>query len=95
MRVTVATEVESHRTKKLDSTMTNILGGLECDTCRTILQGKETGQWLSVMPSNLNGTELSAQEFRDALLLHHAKTPGNLTYLSDGFGAKFDIHHAL
>jgi hypothetical protein len=49
------------------------------------------GQWLSVMPSTLNGTELSAQEFRDALLLRHARTPGDLPSHCDGCGAKFDV----
>jgi hypothetical protein len=47
------------------------------------------------MPSTLNGTELSAQEFRDALLLRHARTPGNLPSHCDGCGVKFDVRHAL
>jgi hypothetical protein len=68
---------------------------LDCDTRRTILLGKEIGQWLSVMPSTLNGTELSAQEFRDTLLLRHARIPGDLPSHCDGCGAKFDVRHAL
>jgi hypothetical protein len=47
------------------------------------------------MPSTLNGTELLAQEFRDTLLLRHARTPGNLPSHCDGCGAKFDVRHAL
>jgi hypothetical protein len=48
------------------------------------------------MPSTtLNGTELLAQEFRDALLLRHARTPGNLPSHCDGCSAKFDVRHAL
>jgi hypothetical protein len=31
-----------------------------CNNWRTILQGQETGQWLPVLPSTVNGTELSA-----------------------------------
>jgi hypothetical protein len=76
IRAVVMAELKSHRTKKPDSTLDFILGGLDCDTCRTIQQGKETGQWLRAMPSMLNGTELSAQEFRDAHLLCHATTMG-------------------
>jgi hypothetical protein len=68
---------------------------LDYDTRRTILRGKETGQWLSVMPSTLNGTKLSAQEFRDTLLLRHERTPGDLPSHCDGCGAKFDVRHAL
>jgi hypothetical protein len=95
VRSAVATELKSRRTEKNDSTLTSILAGLDCDTRRTLLRGKETGQWLSVMPSTLNGTELSAQEFRDALLLRHARTPGDLPSICDGCGAKFDVRHAL
>jgi hypothetical protein len=48
------------------------------------------------MPSILNGTEeISAQEFKDAIFLHHTRTPGNLPSLCDGCGAKFDVRHAL
>jgi hypothetical protein len=47
------------------------------------------------MPSTLNGTELLAQEFRDVLLLHHARTPGDLPSHCDGCGVKFDVRHAL
>jgi hypothetical protein len=47
------------------------------------------------MPSTLNGTELSSQEFRDALLIRHARTPGDLPSHCDGCGAKFDVRHAL
>jgi hypothetical protein len=43
----------------------------------------------------LNGTELAAPEFRDALLLRHARTPGDLPSHCHGCGAKFDVRHAL
>jgi hypothetical protein len=91
----VTAEVKSRRTDKQDSTLSSILADLDCDTHRTILRGKEIGQWLSVMPSTLNGTERSAQEFRDALLLRHARIPGDLPSHCDGYGAKFDVCHAL
>jgi hypothetical protein len=48
---------------------------LSCDTWRTILWGQETGQWLPVLPSNVNGMELSAPELCDALLLRYARSP--------------------
>jgi hypothetical protein len=47
------------------------------------------------MPSTLNGTELLAQEFRDALLLCHVRIPGDLPLHCDGCGDKFDVRHAL
>jgi hypothetical protein len=32
---------------------------------RIIERGQRTGAWISVQPSTINGTELSAEEFRD------------------------------
>jgi hypothetical protein len=95
VRTAVTTELKLRRSVQLDSTLDSILGTLDCDTRRTILRGKETGPWLSVMPSTLNGTELSTQEFRDALLLRYARTPGDLPSHCDGCGAKFCVRHAL
>ena len=54
--------------------MTLLTSKLPCDDRRTILRGQETGQWLSVLPSTVNDTELSAVEFRDALNLRYART---------------------
>jgi hypothetical protein len=54
-----------------------------------------TGQWLSVLPPTANGTELSAQEFRDALLLRYARCPPDLLIQCDGCQQKFSVHHAL
>jgi hypothetical protein len=47
------------------------------------------------MPSTLNGTELSPQEFRDTLLIRLARTPGDLPSHCNGCGGKFDVRHAL
>jgi hypothetical protein len=42
---------------------------------RIIKRGQRTGAWLSVLPSTVNGTELSGQEFRDGLHYRFAITP--------------------
>jgi hypothetical protein len=55
----------------------------------------ETGQWLSILPSTINGTKLSAQEFRDALLLQYAHSPGDLPSHCDSCDATFSVRHAL
>ncbi len=47
------------------------------------------------MPSTLNGTKLSPQEFRDSLHLRYARSPGDLPVHCDGCDAKFSIRHAL
>jgi hypothetical protein len=47
------------------------------------------------MPSTVNGTELSAQEWRDAFFLRYGRSPGDLPSLCDGCGQKFSVQHAL
>jgi hypothetical protein len=49
------------------------------------------------MPSTLNGTELSPQEFWDSLHLCYARTVGDLSTHYNAMAAtqKFSIHHAL
>ena len=54
-----------------------------------------TGAWLSVPPSTVNGMELSAQEFRDALSMRYGEALSNLPALCDGCGAPFTLQHAL
>jgi hypothetical protein len=62
---------------------------------RALTRAKENGRWLSVTPSTVNGTELSAQEWRDAAHLRHGRAPGDLPSHCDGCGQKFSIPHAL
>jgi hypothetical protein len=62
-------EVKTRHTSLLESQLKEILDALPPDTHRAILHGRETGQWLSILPSIINSTILSAREFRDALFL--------------------------
>ena len=78
-----------------DAELASVLDLFPAAEKRIILRGKTTGQWLSVHPSSINGTQLSATEFRDALLMRYAHTPGNLPSKCDGCGQKFDLRHAL
>jgi hypothetical protein len=80
---------------KDDSELKSILSNLSCDLHRTIFRVKATGQWISVMPSTVNGTVLSAQEYRDAFLLRHGRCPGDVLPHCDGCGPKFSVRHAL
>ena len=54
-----------------------------------------TGVWLSVLPYTVNGTELGTQEWMDYLFLLYFINPPELPEHCDGFGAAFDIFHAL
>ncbi len=61
----------------------------------SIARGQETGAWLSVLPSTVNGTELSAKEFRDALTIRYGELPSNFPHKCDGCNAHFTLQHAL
>jgi hypothetical protein len=82
-------------TAELDKTLDSILTELPCDSQRTIRRGKETGLWLTTLPSTVNGTELSAQEFRDQLLIRYARSPGDLPSHCDGCGQTFSVQNAM
>jgi hypothetical protein len=88
-------ELKSRKKEKYDSDLNSILSKLPRDLRRTIWRGKEAGHWISVMPSSVNGTELSSVEYRDALLLRYGRTPGDLQQHCDGCGQRFDVRHGL
>lgn len=91
----VRSEVKTRNKAKNDKALNWIVSKLPCDDRRTIERGKQTGQWLSVLPSSVNGTELSAQEFRDSVMLRYARTPIDLPSLCDGCGETFSVRHGL
>jgi hypothetical protein len=47
------------------------------------------------MPDKLNGTILSAEEFRDSLGLRFGLTPASLPSRCDGCGQRFTLEHAM
>jgi hypothetical protein len=67
----VKAKLKLRNAAKSESSLNDLASKMSCNNPRTLLRGKETGQWLPVLlPSTVNGTELSAaQEFLDALLL--------------------------
>jgi len=71
----VRSELQSRYRDHHQHLLTQILAPLSPATCCTILHGQATGAWLTSMPSFYHGTELSAQEFCDALYLPYAESP--------------------
>jgi len=53
------------------------------------------GAWLSVFPNRLNGTGLSADEWRDNVRLRYNHSPLDMPTACDGCGAKMTVEHAL
>jgi hypothetical protein len=64
-------------------------------TQKRMLRAKETGAWLTSMPDCLNGTELSADEFRDSLRLRFGLVPLGLPERYDGCGQRLSLGHAM
>ena len=62
---------------------------------RRMRRAAKTGAWLKVMLSTVNGTELGAQEWRDALFLRYGLDPPDLPTHCDECEARFTISHAL
>eukprot|EP00957_Ditylum_brightwellii_P194164 14786579-Ditylum_brightwellii.AAC.1 len=55
----------------------------------------KSGAWLTAVPHRMNGTALSAEEFRDNLRLRYGMKPLHLPQRCDGCGAKFTTEHGL
>jgi hypothetical protein len=62
---------------------------------RRLLRTCQTGCWLTALPSILTRTNLSAQEWSDALYLHYGLTPPNIPSLCDGCHKQNSLTHAL
>lgn len=94
-RSSTIAEIRKRKTEEEKGILEDICSKLDPDTARTIKRGALCGQWLSVLPSTVNGTELSPQEFRDNLLLRYARSPGDLPERCDGCDKLFTVQHAL
>jgi hypothetical protein len=88
-------QLRSRKKTKHDQELATLLTDIRCHTRRQIETGKETGAWLTVLPSTINGMELSAQEFRDKLLIRYACQPPDLLETCDGCGHTNSVGHAL
>jgi hypothetical protein len=62
---------------------------------RRMERAKETGAWLTATPDRLNGTELSAEEFRDSLRLRFGLSPLSLPQRCEGCKQRFTVEHAM
>jgi hypothetical protein len=60
-----------------------------------MLKAKDAGAWLTAMPDALNGTALSADEFRDNLRIRLGLEPTSLPHCCEGCGQRFSVEHAM
>ncbi|KAL7463315.1 hypothetical protein ACHAXS_003701 [Conticribra weissflogii] len=75
--------------------LTSFLTSTPPETQHRLARAKVGGSWLTVIPKAINGTILSAEEFRDNLRLRYGLTPEFLPKTCDGCNKTFTITHAL
>jgi hypothetical protein len=63
----VKAELKLRNATKSESSLNDLASKMPCNNRRTILRGKETGQWLSALPSTMYFLELG---FDTALAMH-------------------------
>ena len=80
---------------RLEEALVETLTGAHIQFTRCLLRATKTGAWLTVQLSTFNGTELGAQEWRDALFMSYGLELPDLPKLYDGCNAAFSICHAL
>jgi hypothetical protein len=88
--------IKINRTVVHDNELSRLLRPLPPEKKRIIERGRRTGAWISVQPSTVNGTELSAKEFRDATHLRYGQVPPNFPITCDSCSCNnFSVQHAL
>eukprot|EP00978_Attheya_sp_CCMP212_P005533 scaffold12431_cov57-Attheya_sp.AAC.8 len=88
--------IKINRTVVHDNELSCLLRPLPPEKKRIIERGRRTGAWISVQPSTVNGTELSAEEFRDATHLRYGQVPPNFPTTCNGCSCNnFSVQHAL
>ena len=60
-----------------------------------VKRAKESGAWLTAVPSHKNGTTLSKEEFSDNLRYRNGFEPLNIPQFCDGCGAEFTTEKGL
>lgn len=81
--------------KELEAALEAHMATADAQTARRMRRSKDTGSWLTTTPDTLNGTDLTAEEFRDSLRLRHGLTPKHLPKWCDGCHRSFSVGHAL
>jgi hypothetical protein len=86
---------KTRQTESKEDALATILQNAPPLTKRRIKRSKTTGAWLTTLPNRLNGSDLSAEEFRDGLRLRYGLLPTAMPPHCDGCGERFTTEHAM
>ena len=75
--------------RRAEESLTAALEGTPVLHTRRLQRATNTGAWLTVQPSTVNGTEMGAQEWRDALFLRYDLELPDLPTHCDDCQSKF------
>jgi hypothetical protein len=90
----VKAELKLCSAAKNESSLNNLASKMSCDNCRTILRGKETGQWLPVLPPTLSTAQNS--RLKSSVMLYFCSTPvAHQIYQSSAMAASRTLAFAL
>ena len=68
-------EVRRQNVAKAVASLETTIARAPAVVTRRLQRATKTGAWLTVQPSTVNGTELGAQELRDAIFLRYGLEP--------------------
>jgi hypothetical protein len=88
-------ECRKVRVKAEVTVLEGLCASMRPAAARRLQRSRETGLWITATPDRLNGTELSAEEFRDSLRLCFGLLPSFLPHRCDGWNKRFTIEHAM
>ena len=91
----ILNRTQAAKAEQLTDSLAPILAAAPPAAARRMKRSQQTGAWLTAMPHNLNGTVLSADEFRDNLRLRCGLEPQHLPARCDGCSDRFTVEHAL
>ena len=63
-------------------------------TIRRIVKGEASG-WLTVLPQQADGYDMTATQFYDQLAIRYHHKPSGLPAVCDGCGKPFSLQHGL
>jgi hypothetical protein len=86
---------KNHLRATNDDNLSTILANSKPMDKRRIKRSAKTGAWLTTLPNLLNGSDLSADEFRDGTRLRLGLTPTTLPPRCDGCNERFTTEHAM